>query len=383
MPATHNRKPSDPLDVRMMGRAIALATKGEGRVEPNPMVGCVVVRNGRVIGEGFHRRFGGPHAEVEAFSGCSASPRGSTVYVSLEPCCHQGKTPPCTDSLIEARVSRIVVGVRDPNPAVRGRGIRRLRAAGIRVEIGVLEADAAEVIAPYATLLKSDRPYVIAKWAQSLDGKLATRKGHSQWISCETSRRQVHRLRARVDAVLVGSGTALADNPLLTARDVPLRRRAMRVVLDGGLRIPARCRLVNTCAAAPTLVLTTSTAANSRKADRLRRKGVEVVAVRSHRGRLALRECLAELADRTVTNLLVEGGPTVLTALLEAGLVDEAWVFTAPLLVGGRSAPGVLGGSGSARIGTAITPRTVRTRRSGTDIFHRLRLTESVLPRSS
>ncbi|GAF88580.1 unnamed protein product, partial [marine sediment metagenome] len=220
MAARKARHRYDPLDHRMMARAIALARRGEGHVEPNPMVGCVIVRNRRSIGEGYHRRFGGPHAEIEALLACTRDPQGATVYVSLEPCCHHGKTPPCTDALIAARVARVVVAARDPNPVVRGRGIRRLRTAGIDVETGVLEGEAAEVLAPYATRVRLYRPFVIAKWAQSLDGKLATRTGHSQWISCEASRRRVHRLRARVDAILVGCGTVLADDPLLTARGV-------------------------------------------------------------------------------------------------------------------------------------------------------------------
>lgn len=185
----------DDFDRRMMARAVALARRGEGRVEPNPMVGCVVVRNRRVIGEGYHRRFGGPHAEIEALRFCTANPRGATLYVSLEPCCHHGQTPPCSDALIDARVVRVVVAVGDPNPVVQGRGIRRLRAAGIAVETGLLEREAAEVLAPYVTRMRLGRPYVIAKWAQSLDGKLATRTGDSRWISCEASRRSVHRLR--------------------------------------------------------------------------------------------------------------------------------------------------------------------------------------------
>jgi len=376
MAARKARHRCDPLDHRMMARAIALARRGEGRVEPNPMVGCVIVRAGRVIGEGYHRRFGGPHAEIEALRACTRDPQGATVYVSLEPCCHHGKTPPCTDALIAARVARVVVAARDPNQVVRGRGIRRLRAAGIDVETGVLEGEAAEVLAPYATRVRLGRPFVIAKWAQSLDGKLATRTGHSQWISCETSRCRVHRLRARVDAILVGCGTVLADDPLLTARGVPIRRRALRVVLDGQLRIREKCQILDTCSDVSTLVMTTSGRVSTRKADRLRRSGVEVVACRSRGGRLQLDDCLRTLAAREVTNLLVEGGPTVLTSLLEAGLVDEAFVFVSPMLVGGRTAPGALGGAGAAKIAAAMSPRSVRTQRSGTDVLYRMRFTK-------
>ncbi len=365
----------DEFDRRMMARAIALARRGEGRVEPNPLVGCVIVRKRRVIAEGYHRRYGGPHAEIESLRACPTAVRGATVYVSLEPCSHYGKTPPCSDALIEARVARVAVAVRDPNPTVRGRGIRALRSAGIVVETGLLQQEATALLAPYATLVRLRRPYTIAKWAQSLDGKLATHTGDSRWISCETSRRQVHRLRARVDAILVGSGTVLADDPKLTARGVPIRRRALRVVVDSRLRIPMSCQLVVTAESNATLVLTTSKRAKTRKAQRLRRDGVEVVACGSRNGRLALDDCLKTLAKRDVTNLLVEGGPTILTSLFQAGLVDEALVFIAPIFIGGKRVPGVVRQSDAAEITTAITPQSVQIRRSGNDILYRMRLT--------
>lgn len=371
----HRQQPSGEFDRRMMARAIALARKGEGRVEPNPMVGCVIVRNGRIIGEGYHRRFGGPHAEPEALRACTVDPRGATVYVSLEPCCHHGKTPPCAEALARAGVERVVVATRDPNPDVGGRGLRILRAAGIAVETGLLRRETREVLAPFITRLRLVRPYVIAKWAQSLDGKLATRTGDSRWISCEASRRRVHRLRARVDAILVGSGTVLADDPLLTAREVPIRRKALRVVLDGRLRIREKCQVVVTSETVPTLVMTTAARTRVPKAERLRRRGVEVIACRSRGERLTLNDCLRKLAARDATNVLVEGGPTVLTGFLKAGLVDEAFVFSAPILIGGRNAPGALLGSGAARVDSALAPRTVTTLQSGCDILHRMRLT--------
>ncbi len=356
-----------------MEQALELAVRGEGRVEPNPMVGCVVVRNGEVMGKGYHRRFGGAHAEIEALQSCTRGPHGATVYVSLEPCCHHGKTPPCTNALIEARVARVVVATTDPNPAVKGRGIRHLRAAGITVETGLMKDKASEVLAPYATRIRLQRPFVIAKWAQSLDGKLATRTGNSRWISCEASRRLVHRLRARVDAIIVGSGTVAADNPTLTARGVPIRRKALRIVLDSRLQLSERCQLVTTCRAAPLAVMTATARAATPKARRLRQKGVEVIACRSRGGRLGLSNCLRLLADREITNVLVEGGPTVLTALFEAKLVDEAFVFISPMLIGGRDAPTALGGRGVARVDAALEPRLVQTRRSGRDRLYRLR----------
>ena len=337
------------------------------------MVGCVIMKARRVLGEGYHRRFGGPHAEIEALRACPRTPHGATVYVSLEPCCSHGKTPPCVDALIDAGVARVVVGLADPSPAVSGRGIRRLRDAGIRVETDVLADQAAELIAPFLTWVCLRRPYVIAKWAQSLDGKLATRTGHSQWISGDASRRRVHRLRARVDAILVGAETAKIDDPMLTARAVPIRRRALRVVLDGRLQIAERCQLVGTAREIPTLVFTSADKLKTLKAKRLQNQGVEILPCRLQRGHLSLAMCLRELAKREVTNLLVEGGPTTLTSFLEAGFVDEARVFTAPKLIGGRNAPSVWAGQGAIRVEAALTPRVARIQRCGPDIVHYLR----------
>lgn len=373
---SQRRHPKDELDLRMMRRAIALARRGEGRVEPNPMVGCVIVRAGRVLGEGYHRRFGRAHAEVEALRACGRTPRGAEVYVSLEPCCHVGKTPPCTTTLIEARVRRVVVAHRDPHSVVGGRGLRALRRAGIVVEVGLLRDEAASVLAPYLTRMIHHRPYVIAKWAQSLDGKLATRIGDSQWISGERSRRAVHRLRARVDAVLVGSNTVLKDDPRLTARDVPVRRVALRVVLDTRLRTSPTCRLVSTAGEVPTLIFTAKQHAKSAKALRLARRGVEVVASSVRKNRLVLDSCLRQLADRGVTNLLVEGGAHVLTSFFTQGLVDEAHVYVAPRLIGGRGAPSVMANVGIGRVGDTLTARSLRVRRSGDDQCFEMRFTE-------
>ena len=371
----HDRSNDDAI-VAVMKRAITLARKGEGRVEPNPMVGCVIARNGRVIGEGYHRRFGGPHAEVEALRACTEDPAGATAYVTLEPCCHVGKTPPCTDALIDARVDRVVMAMGDPSKQVAGGGVRKLRRAGITVTAGVCRDEASELLQPFLTRTVLARPYVIAKWAQSLDGKLATRTGDSRWISCESSRRRVHRLRARVDAILVGVGTVLVDDSQLTARNVRIRRRARRIVLDTRLRIPLRCQLVDTAQIAPTLVVTTSVLAGSRKAKRLSQRGVEVITCPTKANRLSLNTLLRKLAQRDVTNLLVEGGPAVQTSFLDAGLVDEAHVYVAPVLIGGHEAPTAFGGRGAARVDAALKPRKVITQRSGVDTFHRLLLTE-------
>ncbi len=358
---------------QMMRRAIALARKGEGRVEPNPMVGCVIVRRGRVIGEGCHRRAGGPHAEIEALRTCTTKPRGATAYVSLEPCNHHGRTPPCTSALIEAGIAEVFVAVRDPNPDVRGGGIAALRKAGVTMHEGPCADKARQLLAPYLTRIRLNRPFVIAKWAQSLDGKLATRTGDSKWISSEASRKTVHRLRGRMDAIMVGIGTVRADDPQLTARGVRIKRRAMRVVLDTRLRINPKCRLVGTANETPTLIFAGRKHCSSAKASRLVRRGVEVVPIAVKRGQVAIAPCLAELARRGVTNLLVEGGPTLLTTMLTEKVVDEAWVFVSPNLIGGDRAPSVLGGQGIARMTEAIRPLDVQTHRTGPDICYRIR----------
>jgi diaminohydroxyphosphoribosylaminopyrimidine deaminase/5-amino-6-(5-phosphoribosylamino)uracil reductase len=358
----------------MMSRAITLARRGEGYVEPNPMVGCVIVRRGRIIGEGYHRRFGGPHAEINALRACRINPRGATVYVSLEPCGHFGKTPPCVDALIAARVGRVIAAFRDPNPLVSGRGFRKLQDGGIRADCGLLEAEAKELIAPFSTRVKLGRPYLIAKWAQSLDGKLGTSSGDSKWISCAESRRRVHRLRARVDAILVGSDTVLKDDPLLTARDVPVRRVALRAVLDGRLRISEACRLVVTAKRVPTLVFTGYSRATSRKADRLRAKGIDVVECAARRGRLSLIHCLRELHLRGATNVLVEGGPRVLSSFFESRLVDAAYIFVAPIFIGGDSHHPMRGLESQA-MNDALRPSVSWSTRSGCDLLYRFRFT--------
>ncbi len=363
------------LDSLMMDRAIALAQRGEGRVEPNPMVGCVIVKRGRIIGQGYHRRFGGPHAEIDALGRCTQSPRGATVYVSLEPCCHTGKTPPCADALIEAGVAEVVVAAEDPNPLVAGGGMRALRRAGITVRIGIHRESARRLIAPFLTRIRQKRPYVIAKWAQSLDGKLATRTGDSKWISSEPSRKQVHRLRARVDAVLVGSGTVLADDPLLTARGVRIKRVATRVVLDGRLRIPIRSQLAATAHHFPTLVFTTAARARSPKAKRLRELGVEVCSAATRQGRLSLSAGLRLLHKRDMTNLLVEGGGALLTSYLNQRLVDEAWVYVAPMMVGDARAVSVLPQRRTKSIADALRADRVTSSRAGDDVRFQLQLT--------
>ncbi|MFH0983253.1 MAG: bifunctional diaminohydroxyphosphoribosylaminopyrimidine deaminase/5-amino-6-(5-phosphoribosylamino)uracil reductase RibD [Planctomycetota bacterium] len=358
-----------------MRRALHLARRGQGRVEPNPMVGCVLAKRGRIIAEGYHRSYGGPHAEVEALRGAGRAARGATVFVTLEPCCHYGKTPPCTEALIEAGVGRVVVAMADPFPAVAGKGIAQLRQAGIPVEVGLLEAQARELNAPFITLVTRRRPYTILKWAQSLDGRIATRTGDSRWISSPASRRLVHRLRARVDGVVVGVGTVLADDPQLTARDVPLRRTASRIVLDSRLRVPPEATLVTTAHQTPTLILTTNEAVLSQpdKADRLLCSGAEIVVCRARNGHVDLRSALRKLGRRRLTSLLVEGGGCVLGAFLDLKLADEAMIFVSPRFIGGDDAVGPHRGKGVARAAGAPLHTPYRIARVGCDVLYRIR----------
>ena len=338
---------SSRTDADWMRYALELAKQGQGYVEPNPMVGCVVVRGGECVGAGYHQRFGGPHAEVRAFESCGAELfEGSTVYVTLEPCSHFGKTPPCVELLLKHRPSRVVVAMSDPFEQVSGAGIRRLREAQIETVVGVLEDQARALNAPYLKRIRTGLPWVIAKWAMTLDGAMATVSGDSKWISGEESRRQVHRLRGRVDAILVGSDTVLADDPMLTARlepaDGEVLRRATRVVLDRRLRIPLSSGLARTAREVPVKVVTLVPQANDmqglRKVEELTKLGVVVERLDRSLGEDSkgfLTGALASIAKQGGTNVLLEGGARVFGGFFEAGLVDQVECYVAPKVLGG------------------------------------------------
>ena len=361
-------------DERFLRRALALARRGLGAVEPNPLVGCVLVRNGRIIGEGWHRRFGGPHAEVDALRRATAATRGATAYVALEPCCHYGKTPPCTDALIAAGIARVVAPLRDPNPAVAGRGFAQLRRAGVQVQVGLLADEAAALNAPFFKLVRTGRPWVILKWAQSVDGRIATRTGDARWISPPACRAHAHRVRARLDAILVGVNTVVADDPLLTARVPTVRRIATRVVLDTRLRTPPSARLVRTARDVPTWIFCGPDAPPAR-ARRLARAGCRIHTVRAGPAGLHLPRVLDVLGAAGMTNVLVEGGGRLLGSFLDARLADEVHIYIAPVLIGGRDAPGTLDARGPARLADAVRlPGSVRLRPLGEGWFVQARL---------
>jgi diaminohydroxyphosphoribosylaminopyrimidine deaminase/5-amino-6-(5-phosphoribosylamino)uracil reductase len=350
----------DPAQAMWMRRALDLAERGRGYVEPNPLVGAVLVKGGHVVGEGWHERFGQAHAETNALARAGEAARGATCYVTLEPCCHAGKTPPCTDALIRAGVASVVAALEDPFPQVAGQGAQRLRAAGIPVDIGLCEREARRQNAPYLQLLRSGRPYVHAKWAMTLDGKIATRSGDSKWISNEASRRRAHEMRGRMDAIVIGIGTVLADDPLLSARPAG-PRTATRVVLDSRARLPLTSRIAQTARLIPTLLVTASVMPED-KALPLRSAGCRVLQVaEDERGRLDLRRVLAHLGQQSCTNLLVEGGAGVLGSFLDAGAIDEVHVFIAPRLIGGAEAKVTIAGRGAERIaeGLGLTDTTV------------------------
>ena len=340
------------IDLWHMRRALELAVRGEGLVEPNPMVGCVIAQGAEIIGEGWHRRFGQPHAEVEALGMAGDRAAGATLYVTLEPCCHLGKTPPCTRAVLAAGVRRVVVAQPDPFPQVQGGGIAELRAAGVAVEVGLMAAEARRLNAPYRKLVETGRPWIIAKWAMTLDGKIATRTGQSRWISNPQSRQLVHALRGRVDAIMVGRETAMHDDPLLTARP-PGPRTAVRVVLDTLATLGSESQLVRTARETPVLVAAgeASPAASRR---RLSEAGCEVFVCPGETPAARLDALLLELGRRRLTSVLVEGGGRLLGSLLDARQIDEVRVFIAPKLFGGATAGTPTAGEGIAAISEAL-----------------------------
>lgn len=354
-----------PNPTAVMQRAFELAARGQGFVEPNPMVGAVLVDEElKRLGEGFHQQFGGPHAEVEAIRDAERRRRkkrlkDATLFVSLEPCCHFGKTPPCSQAILAAGIRKVVIGRTDPNPQVAGGGIAELRAAGVEVEVGLLEAEAKRLTAPFAKRLTTGLPWVIAKWAMSWDGKIATGSGDSKWISNEASRAVVHTLRGRMDAILVGAETARRDDPLLTARPAG-PRVATRVVLDSIASLRTDSQLVRTIGDAPLLILAGPDAPLENVA-RLRAAGAEVCVLGEDSAStpqpatlkelkkirpVEPRAVLTELGRRGMTNVLIEGGAVILGAFSDLDLIDEVQIFIGSKLIGGQAAPSPVGGQG-------------------------------------
>jgi diaminohydroxyphosphoribosylaminopyrimidine deaminase/5-amino-6-(5-phosphoribosylamino)uracil reductase len=361
-------------DEYWMRRALDLAIRGLGRVEPNPMVGCLVVCDGREIGQGWHQRFGGPHAEVNALSALAPEQIGrSDLYVTLEPCAHHGKTPPCLDLLLKLRPKRVIIAMLDPFPEVSGRGVAGLRAAGIVVDVGCLEAEARHVNAPYLKRLETGLPWVIAKWAMTLDGAIATETGDSKWITGEVARQRAHELRSRVDAIVVGSATVLKDDPLLTARlptSMEIPRVAKRIVIDRRMRIPVASQLVRTASAIRLCLVTTQeeVEAQTGKANQLKGSGVEILALPQDKRLGGIGGWLRHLGQQGATNVLVEGGGSLLGSLFDGGWVDQVDCFIAPRILGSARAARPVAGEGSLWVSRAQQLERVHVEVCGVDI---------------
>jgi diaminohydroxyphosphoribosylaminopyrimidine deaminase/5-amino-6-(5-phosphoribosylamino)uracil reductase len=336
---------------KYMLSALKLATRGIGSVEPNPAVGCIIVKGGQVIGKGWHQRFGGPHAEINALNDCrslGANPKGSIMYVTLEPCCHIGKTGPCTRAIIDAEIARVVAAMTDPSVHAQGKGFEQLRQAGIEVELGVCEQQAKLLNAPYIKFASAGKTWVILKWAQSIDGKLAYANDKQRWMSGQASRKDAHRLRSRAQAILVGIGTVLADDPLLTPRGAKSGTKELtRIVMDSHLRVPPDCQLVKTAKEQPVIVVAyaDSVTNNPDKKELLEKAGVEVLTFGDLQDKSNLAFVLDELSKRGITQLLVEGGPKILASFIREGLADELCIYVAPK---------ILGSTGSADIAQAL-----------------------------
>lgn len=354
-------------DDQFLAEAFALAERGRGRVEPNPLVGAIIIdRHGRIVGRGFHERYGEAHAEINALNEAGERARGGTLYVTLEPCCHHGKTPPCTAAILNAGIVRVIAAVEDPFPLVAGGGARILRNAGLNVEVGFCQAKATRLNAPYLKLMRTQMPWVHLKWAMTLDGRIATRTGESQWISSSESRAKVHELRGRMDAILVGRGTVIADDPLLTARPAG-SRLATRVIVTFSGDLPVDCQLRRTAKSPPVVVYTA--AGMEERLQGWAEDGAEVVGLPVAGAGLSPIEILKDLGRRRFTNVLVEGGPGLLGRFFDAGAADEIHAFIAPKLVGGEAAPGPLEGFGIEKITRAVAIEQMVTQSLGGDSY--------------
>lgn len=362
-----------------MEHALSLAARGRGRTSPNPMVGTVLTREGAIVGTGYHAYAGSDHAEPAALKAAGASARGAVCYVTLEPCAHQGRTPPCTEALIQAAVSKVVVATYDPNPLVAGRGVKRLREAGISVEVGLLQEEAVRLNEAYFTYIQRGRPLVLLKAALSLDGKLATRTGDSKWITGEPARHRVHEMRNTVDAVVVGIGTVLRDDPMLTTRlEGQERRDPLRVVVDSRGRLPLTARLLRTGARLPLVAVGERT--SQARLRRLQEGGAEVMVFPPGDGGISLPDLFRELGRRDITSVMIEGGGRLATSALQEGIVDKLILMVAPVLIGGEKAPMLLQGDGVEKIGEALCVKQMTVERVGEDLVLEGYLTEPVVP---
>lgn len=353
-------------DAYYMGMALLLAQKGAGWVNPNPLVGAVIVKDGAIIGQGWHQRYGAPHAERNALADCAVSPQGATLYVNLEPCCHYGKTPPCALAIIEAGIKRVVAGARDPNPLVAGQGIAQLKQAGLEVTEGVLPAECARLNQVFFHYIRTKTPYVVMKYAMSMDGKTAAFTGESRWISGEAARIKVHQDRHRYMAIMVGVGTVLADDPLLTCR-IEGGKNPVRVICDTHLRTPADAQIVTTAAAVPTIIATAC--ADEQKQRPYLEHGCEIITLGQSGGHLDLRGLMKQLGQRKIDSVLLEGGGTLNWSALNCGVVNKVMAYVAPKLLGGAASPTPVTGAGVDCPDAAFKLTDSRVIRLGDDIL--------------
>ena len=353
-----------------MGEALKLAKKGAGRVSPNPMVGAVVVKNGKIIGKGCHRFIGGAHAEINAIESAGKAVKGADMYVTLEPCSHFGKTPPCVDALINSGIRKVFIGMVDPNPVVSGKGVRKLIKAGIAVKTGIIDLKCRRLNESFVKYITKKEPFVILKSAVSLDGKIASHTGDSKWITCDKSRRLVHRMRFESDAVMAGVGTVIADDPLLNVRMVKkAKKEPFRVIIDSGLKIPLESNVLKPGAAEKTIVAVLKEKAVSKKADKIKEAGAQIIPVLGKNKRIDLKKLLRILAKKGIASILLEGGSEVNAAALEAEIVDKVMLFYSPKLIGGKRAFGMIGGQGKSFVSEAIKVDDLNIKRMGTDFI--------------
>lgn len=352
---------------KYMEIALELARCGKGKVSPNPMVGAIIVKEDKIIGKGYHMKYGENHAEINALKNATESVKNATMYVTLEPCSHYGKTPPCVDSIIKNKISKVVIGSLDPNPLVSGNGVKKLRENNIEVVIGVLEEECINLNEVFMKYISTKKPFVIMKCAMSLDGKIATSFGESKWISCEESRKEVHKLRGEVMGIMVGVDTVIKDDPQLTCRIGDLKS-PIRIIVDTNLRIPIKSKVITDLSISKTIIATTNNA-NKEKIDLLKNKGVEILICNTNNEKVDLVDLIEKLGKLNIDSILLEGGATLNYSALEANIVDKIQFYIAPKIIGGLNSKTPVGGMGIEFLKDAYKVKSLNTRMIGEDIF--------------
>lgn len=352
-------------DIKFMKEALLLASKSEGLTSPNPLVGAVIVKGNKIIGRGYHKRAGSKHAEILAIESAGRRAKGATLYINLEPCVHYGRTPPCAPEVIKAGIKRTVVAMQDPNPLVNGKGIDKLKKEGVKVQTGILEEKAKSMNEAYIKYITQKMPFVMLKWAMSVDGKIATYTGDSKWISCETSRDLTHKLRGKIDAVLIGIGTLLKDNPQLTTHGKGVKE-PKRIIVDEKGKIPLDCKLLKT--EGGQVIIATTNKISKEKTEGLKKRGVETIVVKTKNNLVDLKELMKELAKREITSVLVEGGGEITASFLKEKLADKFMAFISPIIIGGKDAISPVEGKGIEGIVNAARIYKFSTKKIGEDI---------------